>query len=163
MIKIYDIPIYRISEDAYDKESSELSEKLLNDIKANKNSKTYLGKYIFSKEQYNQLSWQYNEIIAYICIGIVNYKIVVQVAYQSSKNKIVRNGKRDFKLYPDEEIYTVTNIDKKSNDEINLEIDEIISKISKSSKFKKRYIDLEIYNNIKNSINYLQIATSCKM
>jgi len=148
---LFELPIYRVSEDEYDKRFREHYE----ERKIPHNNLLY-------QESLNQNlhkdfggDWKYNEIIGYFRFyKYVDYFIHINCFYYKvNKNRITKTRKRQF-IPINDTLYKITIKSSYDNQQISNKIIEMVNQCSTLPDVEKRYIDREIFDNTVNCIDW---------
>lgn len=145
---LFELPIYRVSEDTYYKDFGEYYEKR----KISHNDPLY-------EESLNQNllkeyggQWKYNEIIGYLRF----YKYANDIRcfyYRVNKKKIIKTRNKQF-IPIDDTIYKITIKSSYDNQRIAKEMIEMVNSCSTLLDINKRYIDRDFFDNIVNCIDW---------
>ena len=148
----FEIPVYRLSENAYQKEEEKFLLKFHNKVHL-KNGK------VNSNISYNQFkensclyrdTWRYNEIIGYIRLYIMGYQIRGEY-YQHNVTRIYKTRTKHYKLKT-QKLATEITLLHKTNENIYQSIVRYINKCN--AELVKRYIDVETFYQIGKYIDW---------
>jgi len=149
---IFNIPVYRLSEKDYQKEEDKFSLEFYNDVILRKGSVNSSTSYEDFKENWMMYRdmWRYNEIIGYIKLYILGSQIRGEY-YQHKSSRIRKTRTKHFK-FQTHKLVAEKNLSKKTNEEI---FNIILIYIKDCSlELKKRYIDIEDFEQIGKYINW---------
>lgn len=145
---LFELPIYRVSEEQYYKSLNEHYEKrkiphnnFLYEESLNQNLRKDFGG-----------DWKYNEIIGYLRF----YKYANDIRcfyYQDDRKRIIKTRKKQF-IPIDDTLYKIIIIYSYDNQQIAEKITEMVDWCSTLPDIKKRYIDREIFDNTVNCIDW---------
>lgn len=145
---LFELPIYRVSEDEYYKSLNEHYQKRkiphddpLYEESLNQNLRKYFGG-----------DWKYNEIIGYLRF----YKYANDIRcfyYKVNKKMIIKTRKKQF-IPIDDTLYKIIIIYSYDNQQIAEKITEMVDWCSTLPDVHKRYIDREIFDNTVNCIDW---------
>ena len=148
---LFELPIYRVSEEQYYKSFSEHYEKrkiphnnLLYEESLNQNLRKDLGG-----------DWKYNEIVGYLRFyKYVDYSIYINCFYYKvNKKRITKTRTKQF-IPIDDTLYKIIIIYSYDNQQIAKKITEMVDWCSTLPAVHKRYIDREIFDNTVNCIDW---------
>ncbi|GEM_PF-1778854 len=148
---LFELPIYRVSEDEYYKSFNDFYEKR----KIPHNDSLY-------EENLNQNllkeyggHWKYNEIIGYLIFyKYVDYFISINCFYYKvNKKRITKTRTKQF-IPVDDKIYKITINSSFDNQIIAGEITDMVNYCSNLPDIRKKYIDRKIFDNTVNCIDW---------
>ncbi len=148
---LFELPIYRVSEEQYYKSFSEHYEKrkiphnnLLYEESLNQNLRKDFGG-----------DWKYNEIVGYLRFyKYVDYSIYINCFYYKvNKKRITKTRTKQF-IPIDDTLYKIIIIYLYDNQQIAKKITEMVDWCSTLPAVHKRYIDREIFDNTVNCIDW---------
>ena len=148
---LFELPIYRVSEEQYYKSFSEHYEKrkiphnnLLYEESLNQNLRKDFGG-----------DWKYNEIVGYLRFyKYVDYSIYINCFYYKvNKKRITKTRTKQF-IPIDDTLYKIIIIYLYGNQQIAKKITEMVDWCSTLPAVHKRYIDREIFDNTVNCIDW---------
>lgn len=153
----FDFPVYRLSEQDFQKEEDESLLKDYNQIHLKNGkvaSKTSYEKFKEQSTKYRD-TWLFNEIIGYIRLYIMGEEIRGEY-YQHNTTRIKKTRTKHFKLVT-LKLASEKNLFKKNNNEIYHIILDYIQECSKE--LKKLHIDIENFKEIGRYVNWNQLRS----
>lgn len=153
--KIFEIPVYSTSQLKFDEQWNYKKQKYL-EMLYELGHKHNDAKIIF-KEIYLPYSiWIYNRIIGYISLSIKKNDVIFDLYLSKNKQFPFNSKRRTFiQFIPTVGLHFYAG--NMSDQEIKKKIKKFIEMINNDFLKKKRYIDLSIYNNIINYLNFKDI------
>lgn len=148
----FEIPIYRLSENAYHKEEEKFLLKFYNDVHLkNGRVKSNISYNKFKEKSclYRDI-WRYNEIIGYIRLYIIGHQIKGEY-YQHNVTKVYKTRTKHFK-FKTQKLATEITLLHKTNEDVYQSIIKYVDKCS--SELVRRYIDVETFHQIGKYIDW---------
>lgn len=157
MHKFIEIPIYALDKTTLRVRYEKYIETLRRDVFPDIKEETFQR--CLEIETYPKRIWEYNHIVGYIVIGYefgdIQFKVYLPTPQK--QRYIWRSSKKTF-LYDIDSNGTHFRVDgTMSSQDIQHEIMDMLNSIIKEHVPKKYYVDRQAFDNINNSIDYLEI------
>ena len=157
---IFDIPVYRLSREEYEKSRQENTNKLLQEA-------GLLGRPSDQKDRIVQISdhaemqfggaWRFNEIVYWIRIVFLGKNQIRGELWSTTANKVIKTRKKVFQ-YTTYSFGTPIDITyTKTNNEIFQKMCSYINDCKKHPKLIKRYFDLELFEKLGPHIDWIKL------
>ena len=164
---IFEIPIYRKSQDDYSKETKSLLDKYLQPD--DNNPMTILDKLgeeerenlierwsLKFYDSYDGKMWMYNDIVGYIGLFAGKNQIKAEYWYVTAERVSRKMKFKEFEYK--NKLFEVWITERDTSNEIRQRLISELSKLSSHFRLKKRYLDLEVFENISGSVNWRELT-----
>ena len=152
MKKIFEIPIYACDRDLLEKRVEKSRQTF---FRKNKHVGIETVERAWKKYAFPKNNWDYNHIVGFIKIYKKNDDLFLDL-YMSDKRYIWKSGK---KIFLKNQFLNGTHFRMKGLDNLEIQgkIDELLWKIIEHNVKKSYYVDLDVYTNLKDMIDYRRL------
>lgn len=159
MIKVFDIPIYAMTEEEFRKRRAQMDSNLYARFQGDTLETDRMERIIFI-ETYPARCWDYNHIVGYIKIQMQATDAWFSVYLPYDKKKYFWNSKKKIHLHDIQANGIHFRIEKNySNEEIQLEMAEMLDFVIKEHVPLKYFVDDEAFRIMNSSVDYKKLLS----